>query len=311
MIMVAKPLDSLKLLIPLDGSPLAEQALPYARMFADLLPTEVRLIRIIVPSVLETLTRYEEVFLSAASDTLGSHTEQVERMHEALNDEALRYLETQAAAFDGIPTRTEVAFGTPAELIAAAAASHDLVLMVTHGHSGMLRWAIGSVTARVLQLADKPILVIRSSDEQPTTVKAPRRIMVGLDGSPGAECALPLAAGIARAAGADLLLTQVIEPGNGYWGSINANEAVGRLRELAFSYLERMADSLRREANLNVTTTVPVGHIAEELVQEIERKQIDLVALGRRGFGGARSMFLGGTTEKVSQASPAPLLVAG
>jgi nucleotide-binding universal stress UspA family protein len=183
--------------------------------------------------------------------------------------------------------------------------------MVTHGHSGLLRWAIGSVTARVLQLADKPMFVIRSSDELPTTIKTPRRIMVGLDGSPGAECALPLAVSIARTSGADLLLTQVIEPGNGYWGSISADEAVGRLRELAFSYLERIADSLRREARLNVTTTVPVGHVADELVQEIERKQIDLVALGRRGFGGARSMFLGGTTEKVSQASPVPLLVAG
>lgn len=309
--MVAKPLDSLKVLIPLDGSPLAEQALPYLRMFAELVPTEAHLLRIVVPSVLETLTRYEEVFLSAASDTLGSHTEQVERMHEALNDEALRYLATQTALLESIPTHTEVAFGAPAELIAAAAANYDLVLMVTHGHSGMLRWAIGSVTARVLQLANKPVLVIRSNDELPTTVKAPRRIMVGLDGSPGAECALPLAVSLARSAGADLLLTQVIEPGNGYWGALNADEALGRLRELAFSYLERIADTLRREAKLNVTTTVPIGHIAEELVQEIERKQIDLVAMGRRGFGGARSMFLGGTTEKVSQASPVPLLVAG
>jgi nucleotide-binding universal stress UspA family protein len=187
-----------------------------------------------------------------------------------------------------------------------------MIVMVTHGHSGMLRWAIGSVTARVLQVAEQPVLVIRSSTEPPTTIKTPRRIMVALDGSPGAESALPLAVGIARAAGADLLLTQVIEPGNGSnWGIMSADEAIGRLRELAFSYLERIADSIRKDAKLNVTTTVPVGHVAEEIVQEIERKQIDLVALGRRGFGGARAVFLGGTTEKVSQASPVPLLVAG
>lgn len=309
--MVAKPLESLKVLVPLDGSPLAEQALPYVRMLADLAPTEVHLLRVIMPSVLETLTRYEEVFLSAASDTLGSHTEQVERMHEALNDEAVRYLQTQAALLRDIPTHTEVAFGAPTELIAAAASGYNLVLMVTHGHSGMLRWAIGSVTARVLQLIHQPILVIRSNDEAATTVRVPRRIMVALDGSPGAEAALPLAVSLARTAGADLLLTQVIEPGTGYWGPLSADEAIGRLRELAFSYLERIAENLRREAKLNVTTTVPVGHIAEELVQDIERKQIDLVAMGRRGFGGARTMFLGGITEKVSQASPVPLLVAG
>jgi nucleotide-binding universal stress UspA family protein len=310
--MVAKPLDSLKLLIPLDGSPLAEQALPYVRMFANLVPTEAHLLRIVVPSVLETLVRYEQVFLSAASDTLGDHTEQVDRMHEALNDEAMRYLAGQSAVLGEMPIRQEVAFGAPVELIAAAAVGHDMIVMVTHGHSGMLRWAIGSVTARVLQVAEQPVLVIRSSREPPTTIKTPRRIMVALDGSPGAESALPLAVGIARAAGADLLLTQVIEPGNGSnWGIMIADEAIGRLRELAFSYLERIADSIRKDAKLNVTTTVPVGHVAEEIVQEIERKQIDLVALGRRGFGGARAVFLGGTTEKVSQASPAPLLVAG
>ncbi len=309
--MIAKPLDSLKLLVPLDGSPLAEQALPYVRMFASLAPTEAHLMRIIVPSVLETLTRYEEVFLSAASDTLGNHAEQVERMHEALNEEALRYLATQAALLKDIPTRADVAFGAPAELIAAAASGHTMVVMVTHGHSGMLRWAIGSVTARVLQMAEQPVLVIRSSDKLPATIKAPRRIMVALDGSPGAERALPLAVHLARIAGAELLLTQVIEPAEGYWFKMSADEAVGRLRELAFSYLERIAEGLRRDAKLNVTTTVPIGHVAEELVQEIERKHIDLVALGRRGFGGARSIFLGGTTEKVSQASPVPLLVTG
>ena len=60
-----------------------------------------------------------------------------------------------------------------------------------------------------------------------------------------------------------------------------------------------------------ITTTVPVGHVAEEIVEEAARKHIDLIVLGRHGLSGAQPTFLGGTAQKVSQASTVPLLVVG
>jgi nucleotide-binding universal stress UspA family protein len=315
--MSKQTVSSLTLLVPLDGSPLAEQALPLARTLAALAPTSVHLLRVITPSLVQTLVRHEAVLLGAAGDTLGNRDEQVDRMREALESEAERYLERQASALAAQVSEVhyEVVFGMPAEQIIAAATrySDSLIVMATHGKGGLLRWALGSVTARVLQTTSHPVLVARGSELGKGLPASPalRRIMVALDGSPTAERALPLAAGLARAAHADVLLVQVINPVDSPIATLSADAATGRLRELAFGYLDRIAEGITRDVGRHITTIVPVGHVAEEIVEEASRKHIDLIVLGRHGLGGALPAFLGGTAEKVSQASAVPLLVAG
>ncbi|NTV63159.1 MAG: universal stress protein [Oscillochloris sp.] len=314
--MSRQTVTSLNLLVPLDGSPLAEQALPFARMLAGLVPTSVHLLRVIPPAIVSSLVRYEAVLLGAAGDTLGDRDEQLDSMREALQSESETYLKHQ---FEGLVEHTqavdcEAAFGVPAEQIAAAAARHadSMIVMATHGKGGLLRWALGSVTARVLQSTTHPVLVVRGAemDNRPASPGL-RRIMVCLDGSPTAERVLPLATGLARAAHADILLSQVIDPVDAPIATLSADAATGRLRELAFGYLDHVAESITRDVGRHVTTSVPVGHIAEEIVEEAARKHIDLIVLGRHGIGSAAPAFLGGTADKVSQASAVPLLVAG
>ncbi len=316
--MSTQTLSSLNLLVPLDGSPLAEQALPLARMLAALAPTSVHLLRVIPPTVVATLVRHEGVLLAAAGDTLGDSEEQAESMREALQSEAEAYLEQVVDTIAGQVRDVdyEVAFGTPAEQIVAAASRHGdtMIVMATHGKGGLLRWALGSVTTRVLQSTGHPVLVARGGKIGAVSADPPtlRRIMVALDGSITAERALPLATKLAQAAHADLLLTQVIDPVDAPIATLTASEATGRLRELAFGYLDHVSGENAREVGgRHITTSVPVGHVAEEIVEEAARKHIDLIVLGRHGLGGAQPAFLGGTAEKVSQASAVPLLVAG
>lgn len=303
--------SSLNLLVPLDGSPLAEQALPLARMLAGILPTTMHLLRVIPPSLISTLVRHEAVLLGAAGDTLGDQQEQIDQMREALQAEAELYLERTAGALveGASAVDYEVVFGTPAEQIVGAAARYadSMIVMATHGKGGLLRWALGSVTTRVLQTTGHPVLVARGAVEVPRL----RRVMVALDGSLTAERALPLATSLARAANADVLLAQVIDPVDVPIATLPASEATGRLREMAFAYLDKTAEHITRDVGHHVTTSVPVGHVAEEIVEEAARKHIDLIVLGRHGLGTAPPAFLGGTAEKISQSSNVPILVAG
>ncbi len=314
--MSTQTVSSLTLLVPLDGSALAEQALPIVRTLAALVPTKVHLLRVIAPSVVRNVVRHEAVLLGVAGDTLGDQEEQADQMREALQAEAESYLQAEADTLNGqvAEVHQEVVFGLPAEQIVdiAARLGESMIVMATHGKSGLLRWALGSVTTRVLQLTAHPVLLARGSNiSQTAQAPALRRIMVALDGSIEAERTLPLAAGLARVADADLLLAQIVAPDSAPIAALTGDHATGRLRELAFSYLDHIAQEMSQDAGRRITTTVPVGHVAEEIVEEAARKHIDLIVLGRHGMSGAQPAFLGGTAQKVSQASTVPLLVVG
>ncbi|EFO80694.1 UspA domain-containing protein [Oscillochloris trichoides DG-6] len=309
-------MSSLNLLVPLDGSPLAEQALPFAQMLAGLVPTTIRLLRVIPPGLVNNLVRYEAVLLGAAGDTMGDRDEQQENMREALQSEAETYLKHHAdvLAEHANKVEIEVAFGTPADQIVAIAqrSPETMIVMATHGKSGLLRWALGSVTTRVLQQSTHSTLVVRGAEEgvRPASPSL-RRMMVCLDGSITAERALPLATGLAHVARAEVLLSQVIDPVEAPIATLSTDAATGRLRELAFGYLDHIAEGIARDVGRHVTTSVPVGYVAEEIVEEAARKHIDMIVIGRQGVGSSTNSFLGGTAEKVTQASNVPLLVTG
>ncbi|WP_129629415.1 universal stress protein [Candidatus Oscillochloris fontis] len=314
--MSRQTVSSLNLLVPLDGSSLAEQALPFAQMLAGLVPTTIRLLRVVPPGVVNNLVRYEAVLLGAAGDTLGDRDEQQENMREALQSEAETYLKHHADALAEHATKVEVevAFGVPAEEIVVAAGRYTdtMIVMATHGKSGLLRWALGSVTARVLQQSTHPTLVVRGvEDKERPASPALRRMMICLDGSITAERALPLGTALAHVARAEVLLSQVIDPVEAPIATLSADAATGRLRELAFGYLDHIAEGIARDVGRHVTTSVPVGHIAEEIVEEAARKHIDMIVIGRQGVSNSVHTFLGGTAEKVTQASNVPLLVTG
>lgn len=141
------------ILVPLDGSDLAEQILPHVRMLAAIDPqTTITLLRS-VPPIFPVSAEYSGVFISA--------DEQI----SALQQEARSYLDKIAADLrtDGYTVELEVSELPAAEAIVDYAEHHQvrLIALATHGRSGLSRWVFGSVTQKVLHATTLPVLVVR------------------------------------------------------------------------------------------------------------------------------------------------------
>jgi nucleotide-binding universal stress UspA family protein len=139
-----------RILVPLDGSELAESILPRLADLARVARARLTLLEVIGPPMPE-LTPYAVAYLPEDDDVLA--------------EQARAYLGRVAASLAerGVEADVEVAFGRPAERIAAAAAQHrfDLIAMATHGRGGMDRLIVGSVADEVLRQASVPLLLFR------------------------------------------------------------------------------------------------------------------------------------------------------
>lgn len=140
-----------RLLVPLDGSSLAEEALPHALNLARRFGSELVLLRVIISP-----------YAIVAPDLVLAGTDP--NLPE-LNQQAQQYLDSVATQLPGAESaRTIVCEGPVAEAILehAAALDVDLIIMSTHGRGGVSRWVYGSVAERVLQGSVCPVLLIRS-----------------------------------------------------------------------------------------------------------------------------------------------------
>jgi nucleotide-binding universal stress UspA family protein len=140
-----------RLLVPLDGSPLAEAALGLAGEVADALAAELALLRVVEPA---------DGFAALGTSYLPAHSQRE-------LDEAQSYLDT-ISANPGLVGRTitqHIAAGDPAARIAAVARDEDvdLIVMATHGSGGLTRLTLGSVATSVLHRAATPMLLLRSA----------------------------------------------------------------------------------------------------------------------------------------------------
>ncbi len=145
-------------LVPLDGSPLAQMAVDVAAQIAD--PgCEITLLTIVQPP---------DVPVTITTPMIIANTNYA--VVEEAKQEARRYLEnvSQKLLDRGFRVKMRVEMGDPARIIAqtAAALNVDMVIMTTHGRSGISRWLYGSVTSRVLSLAPRPVLVVPNQSQQ-------------------------------------------------------------------------------------------------------------------------------------------------
>lgn len=145
-----------RILVPLDGSALAEQALPVAQSLAETYGAEVILLRVLDVAVPAELVTYPEAHW----------------VREALQEthrEVQRYLAEKQIALDqaGVDVRVQVFDTSPAEEILFAARNEavDLIVMSSHGRGGDARWTAGSVADKVMQHSPCPVLLIRKQNE--------------------------------------------------------------------------------------------------------------------------------------------------
>jgi nucleotide-binding universal stress UspA family protein len=158
-----------KVLVPLDGSELAEAVLPYVEELGQRCAAEIILLRVVpVPRDTATATVYQASMSipgSTEDEVIAPHPIHREQEIESLRVETERSLSRvkERLSEAGLRARVEVLFGRPANRIVDYATREqvDLIAMSTHGRSGFSRWMFGSVADKVLRAAAIPILVIR------------------------------------------------------------------------------------------------------------------------------------------------------
>lgn len=292
------------ILVPLDGSPLAERVLPYADAVARATGASLTL-----------MTAVEN-----HRDGVGARLPALrERLEHGARDRAAQHLEGAAALLRswGRTVSTLITSGRPAEEIldAAERLNAALIAMATHGRSGLQRWLVGSVADKVMRLSRRPTLLVRPAEEQGPLQPLPlTRLMVPLDGSPLAEQALTIAVEVARGAGARLLLVRV-EP----WVSttlaatgeaaalVNVDDLEAAVAHEAEQYLAEVRGRL--PVDLPVDTAVLRGTPALELIAYAERAQVDLTVMSTHGRGGLQRLVLGSTADRLVRAGLPCLLV--
>jgi nucleotide-binding universal stress UspA family protein len=144
------------LVVPLDGSKLAECVLPHVETLAKGCHVE----NIIFLRMVEPFSRV------VAGDYQVFSQEQINRINSEMISEAKGYLQEllERLRYNGVKTKSEVIVGRPAEGIAeyATKANADLIIIATHGHSGLSRWVWGSVADRTLRSSCVPVLMVRA-----------------------------------------------------------------------------------------------------------------------------------------------------
>ena len=296
------------ILVSLDGSPLAATTIRYAVALAHTADARIGLLAVVEPF--------------PAHDGIPNAADQ--EGDERRVTESAAYLESVALPLRtrGLAVTTAVRHGNPAEAIldATEAEDCDLVVMGTHGRTGLERVRMGSVAQHVLRHAIVPSLIVPPANGNTPTGDdgAITVITVPLDGSPLAEAALPIAADIAAALSVPLTLFRVIPSimaqaagwGVGYEGYYPITEEMQRAEETAVTaYLAAVAAPLRA-GGLTVETVWrrSVTAAADESIAAY-LPATGIAVMASHGRGGVMRWVLGSTAEGVLDHAPCPILI--
>jgi nucleotide-binding universal stress UspA family protein len=311
-----------RILVPLDGSARAEQALPVAARLARASNGSV-----IVMQVVSLPTDYWG-YLSVSPFV-------VEHLVETALAEAKSYLRSvaESTALAGLKMQTEVRFGTPADHILAEAESEhvDLIVLCSHGRTGFKRWALGSVAHKLVHHSSVPVLVLREGQTVPPLFPAgtarPLCALVALDGSELAETALTPAADLITALAAPdrgaLHLIQVVKVVSMVAEEIFVNilnkEALDQAKRYLATVQERLQERLK-DSRLSITwSVVPDTDVADTVIRIAEQGKegamatgtgnYDLIAMSTHGRGALERWVMGSMTERVLNGTKLPMLI--
>jgi nucleotide-binding universal stress UspA family protein len=292
-----------QMLIPLDGSNVSEQVLPYARLLARKLNLPVELLAVV-----------DAVGLAASLSP--DEKRKVESLIAHTWRDSAAFLESISKTFPEVSVKRTVENGRPGEVVIekAAADTGTLITMATHGRSGIDRWLLGSVTEKVLRGTRNPLLLVRAGTSGGNDGEAKlERVIVPLDGSALAEKALPHAADLAKSMNLELVLlraytlTQIISTYDDYVPDWNKLEAVSKGE--AISYLDEKARELKQNGLTHVSALVLEGEAAEQIIDLAHRTANSLVVMCSHGRSGVGRWVLGSVAEKVARHSAGPLLL--
>lgn len=287
--------------VPLDGSELSEVALPYAEELAGRLGSAIKL-----------------VYVSDSMDSQYQHMRQfyLDKVADNIKHEAAKHI--PAGEKREAKVTATVLIGNPAEEIVGYADKEGagLIVMATHGRSGLGRWALGSVADKVVRSASQPVALIRAKEARPDIRQRGvlTRILIPLDGSKESESALLCIAEFMAKLKVDVVLLQVLATGyqtltaEGYEYVVFPENQIASDRAYAKAYLEKAARTLARPG-LTIKTDVKLGNSADEIVTYAAEMNADMIAMATHGRSGIGRWVLGSVAEKVVRSGTVPTLL--
>ena len=306
-----------KVIVPLDGSDLSEQALPYGRLIAGSLGVAIELV---------------QAYDTLPTGLLGARNRQdvASRLDQVARDLAIASLEPvrQRLEQEGHSVSVTAQRGPAADVIVAIAGADPtaLVVMSTHGRGGVSRWVMGSVTDKVLHTIPNPMLIARATVTGPaspgTSLKS---VVVPLDGSPLSELAIPHAISIAGTLSANINVLRITPTEDHYrqqlnlvtpeMGTVpdfdmaNPDELAAEDADQAAGYLADVQNRMAIDHAHGVTVEHEVNdRIAQSIINHASA-QPSLVVMTTHGRSGVGRMVLGSVTDRVIRHSNVPVLV--
>jgi nucleotide-binding universal stress UspA family protein len=312
-----------KILIPLDGSEHAQKIVGWATGLARALGAEIVLLTVIDESEVEILEATPRRVLQATEGSNGRQTQSASEIVDDIISATVSELERQVDQITdfGVTVNFSVTTGSPAEEIVSQAHSSgaDLIAMATHRESALARGVLGSVTDRVLHSTSVPVLTMYPGEAHVIDgdIATPARVVVPLDGSALSETAVQPATEIAKAAGAEIVFTEVlrlpmlgvgvagIEYGAGdYAGDFGVDSQKQEISQ----YLQRFV-SEAETSGISATTSIRTGSPAQQIVEEASETENSIVVMGSHGAGGLKRWVVGSVADKVIRSARRPVLV--
>lgn len=299
-----------KMLVPLDVSELSAVSFPYARELAARLDLEIILLHVQSPG--------EQGEIPRLQDDIRHRAEIVKRQAEEVRERI-----GIKPGGKAIQVRGEVATGSPAEEIIRSATENnvDLILMATHGRSGIKRLVLGSVAEKVLRTSNVPVWLVRpGAPEEVVNYQWPgKTILVPLDGSELAEAVLPHVEVLAKQRGTEqveVILLRVYgralpPPVSEYTAVVPAEYMqmeTDRRKQIAGRYLAEIENQLR-DKGLMVRSVVLEGRPAEQIIDYANAYPGNLIVMSTHARSGLRRAARGSVAADILQKANSPVVL--
>jgi nucleotide-binding universal stress UspA family protein len=292
----ALPFD--RILVPYDGSEPARAALTYALAFGR------------VGSAIDVVNVVDEVG-TLASPTVAMATVLQQRRRLERGRELLAIAKRRCRRA-GIESTIELLRGAPVPAIIAAAqakGSH-LILLGTHGRTGLRRLVLGSVTEGVLRAGAVPMLAVRSPLRRPAR-RLFQRILAAVDDAEPSDAAASLAGDLSRALSAACVFAHVIDAKDAAAKAARFGYDLSSFIDVIGAHGTEIVEHARERSGLGDTavTAIVKGKPVPGILQEADRTGADAIVIGSHGRRGLQRFFLGSVAEKVLRASELPVFV--
>ncbi len=296
------------LLLPLDGSPFSAKAIPVAAAFAKQSGAALHLVTVLDPSAYVPFVPGEVLVPVMDTDALAAR--------RSADEEAIRAV-AQSLVNEGLKATGSVIEGTVVEALSehALAIGADMVIMTTHGRSGLERLWLGSVATSFLHRAPCPVFLVRPSGDsspKPTTPLPGGSMLVPLDGSTFADAILPHAVAFSQSIGIPITLFTVAIPNAipmapfGTEALLADEGDLTRQEHEAQKRLEAIAASLPVGATVDVSTDMTA---ARAIIEKAATSGAEVIAMATHGRTGIARLVLGSVADAVLRGAPQAMLL--